>query len=140
ALVNEDKSILVGISFHNNETEDKQEVIQEMEEKIGLEEQEWNVALFHVPEDIRLVAEETNTSMNKILANQFVVNEDASEDLKTDYILDKEEIELISTFYEPLENENKQIQIMSEPLDTQNVENQVEEESLNEETGNQLDQ
>lgn len=131
SLVNDDKNILVGISF-NDEAPNKQKVIHDMERQLGMLGMDWNFAMFHVPEDIRILADETETSMNKILAHEYFVNKSLEEDIHTEFIMDEEEVELISTFYDPADDgniDNKKIEVMSEPIEVLNDEIDTENDS-----------
>ncbi|MFD1849966.1 anti-sigma factor domain-containing protein [Oceanobacillus bengalensis] len=104
-LINEEKNILVGISFTTDEFPDNLSEIEDIEQHL-LQNADWNIAAFHVPEEIKKRADEEKVSMNEMLAED--IHETALNELEIDTLLDEQEKEMIDSFYD-----EKEVEIMT---------------------------
>ncbi|WP_085992827.1 anti-sigma factor domain-containing protein [Oceanobacillus senegalensis] len=135
-LINRDKNVLVGFSFTSDEklAEDKK-VIQEMEKLFQTSEPDWNIAAFYVPNNIRKLALEKNTSMNKLMVS--AVTSDQSNHNKEYHAFDDNELKIIHAFYnkeeetkdndeEIIDNEEEVIKNDDKKLKPEKVDKNVE--------------
>ncbi|WP_068675668.1 anti-sigma factor domain-containing protein [Oceanobacillus sp. Castelsardo] len=100
-LINDEKNILIGISYINGEKTDERKILKEIESHFGQNKPDWNLAAFNVPKDIRDLANEQETSMNKVMAKQLIIDQEPKsiQILQNDDILDISEVEIIDTFF-----------------------------------------
>lgn len=99
-LINEDKNMLVGVSYTE---EIEEEDIPSPIEQFAENKTEWNIATFQVPSDVREEAVETNASMNEILASKLEEEPEVEENL------DDQEKEIIHSFYHTEEEEVEEV-------------------------------
>jgi hypothetical protein len=130
-LINDEKNILVGISYINGEKTDERKILKEIENHFERNKPDWNLAAFNVPKDIRDLANEEETSMNKIMAKQMIIDQEPKsiQILQNDYILDISEVEIIDTFFKSTDDDE-------ETVEEEIVQEELQEE--NEQENNQL--
>lgn len=136
-LINDEKNILVGISYINDKKTDERKILKEIENHFEQNKPDWNLAAFNVPKDIRDLANEEETSMNKIMAKQMIIGQEPKsiQILQNDYILDISEVEIIDTFFKSTENDEEEMveeEIVQEEESLKDIE--IENEKENEQT------
>src|SRR5699024_863911 len=93
-FINKGKSMLVGVSFKEKETEDI-EMIARLKRHLTRDKSNWEIAAFHVPKQIREKAKEKNKTMNETM-----IKENVEKDNKEKKTEKKNEKQNIETFYQ----------------------------------------
>lgn len=132
-FVNSAKNVLIGVHYiKETETEP---IINRIDERF--ETTDWELVTIKIPEDVRVVAEENNQSMNEALAKK--VTEEPDEELQS--IVTEEDSQVLQSFYlnknakADVTNEKDSNQVIQD--DTNNADN--EELELNTSKSNSLE-
>jgi hypothetical protein len=137
-MINEQKNMLVGVSYSDEQKIDDR-LPDPIEEYVEAKKNEWNIASFHVPSDVREEAIHSNTSMNEKLAEKIEKESNVEEQLS------EQEKDLIYAFYKnkeedetPKEEEQEiEEEKQEEPADESDTlqpdNNEEEEEPISEE-------
>ena len=98
-LLENGKNMLLGISYATKESQDIQ-VIDQLQEYFSVEQSDWIITTFKVPKEVRDMANEDSKSMNEVMAQKLIQEDESSvkEDNKVKKINEKEK-EIIETFY-----------------------------------------
>lgn len=150
-LINNGKNILVGISYMDEEkTDDEQKILKEIENHFEENKPDWNLAAFNVPKDIRDLADEQKTSMNKLMAKQLIIGQEPKsiQSLQNEDFLDISEVEIMDTFFKSTDNveektDEEEIVNEEEPQEDhekeiQNDENVEMNDDINDETNEEV--
>ncbi|RKQ31240.1 anti-sigma-I factor RsgI family protein [Oceanobacillus halophilus] len=121
-LINEHKSMLVGVSFLGD-TDSDEEILYLLEDHLELSEPDWEIAAFDIPKNIRNQAKEQQLSMNEVIATTFLEDSNLSADDSNNSNLDEHEIEIIDSFYNTEEVEvEEESEIKKEESDAEEIE------------------
>jgi len=93
-MINNAKHMLVGVSYSDEDSNEQR--IREGIEQYQKNKSDWDIASFHVPEDMREEAMDLDTSMNEIMAENLDDGNDLSTNLEE---LDDKEKAIINSFY-----------------------------------------
>lgn len=129
-LMENGKNMLVGVSYDVEETEERIEEV--IEQYFSSNEDSWNIAAFHVPENVRKTAEKEERSMNEIMAESLLGEEQRLSAAKASgkEELDDEERAIIHHFYPNVD--------YNHPADSPDEEVPVEENSDSPQNNSQL--
>ncbi|KGP73113.1 anti-sigma factor domain-containing protein [Pontibacillus yanchengensis] len=106
-LMNQNKQVMIGVSYDGNSTQGK-EITKSIDEYIQTNPQAVTIATFEVPKEIRKQAQQERKSMNELYAQSVMQpTEKTTNSVSTSSNVNQKEQEIIQSFYKSSSDSNK---------------------------------
>ncbi|MEC5423734.1 anti-sigma factor domain-containing protein [Virgibacillus sp. C22-A2] len=125
-LINYDKNMLIGVSYVTDKRE-KDSIIENLEDYFLMKESDWGIATFTVPLNVRKTAEESNKSMNEVMAEAINGNNNSVHEVEENNSVNDDEKAIINSFYNT-ENKNhpeNELQLEEKPQNEVNYDTET---------------